>query len=169
MPWCKDSCRFVSCALKCPGYPLFGLTTKLVRIYTGSWDEGCSSLAEIARRPLFCDGYKLSQRNKRPYVAGIYHYPPRRGGSVADRWDRVCLPEQDWAFGVETDSLLGAGIGGCGQHRRGGRGGPYRVQLGHRRGMGDAGGGGVRDQHDLVHAQNRSDNEGLDRRKDLAV
>ena len=45
----------------------------------------------------------------------------------------------------------------------------HGLQLGHRRGVGDAGGGGVRDQHDLVHAQDGADDEGVDRGEDLAV
>src|SRR5580704_12438513 len=99
-------------------------------------------------------GYVTSfpKGRERPYVAGIYHYAPRRGGSVADRWNRLRLSEQDRPVGAEADGFLGAGVGGCGQYRGGGGGGPYRVQLGHRRGVGDASGGGLRDQHDLVHA-----------------
>src|SRR6266566_952936 len=122
MPWCKDSCRFISCALKCPGYPPLWIDDQISPHLHWIVGRGLLQPRGDCPAPGVCDVNKLSQRNKRPYVAGIYYYPPRRGGSVADRWDRVCLPEQDWAAGVETDSLLGVGIGDCGQYRRGGGG-----------------------------------------------
>src|SRR5436190_12645994 len=57
------------------------------------------------------DAAKLSRRKRTPYAAGIYHYAPRRSGSVADRRNSVCVSEQDRAAGAEADGLLGPGVG----------------------------------------------------------
>src|SRR5207237_4614742 len=67
-----------------------GLTTKLVRIRLNDGTRAAPASLEIALRLAFSRRGQAFQRKRRAYVAGVYHYAPRRRGSVTDPRDRVC-------------------------------------------------------------------------------